>query len=127
MNLNEVIAKQHVGAVGDHLVEVHVALGARAGLPHHQGKVVVELALDHLARGADDRVRPARVDEAELAIGLGCGQLDDAERMHERNRHAVFPNTEILPGALGLRAPIAVGGDLDRTKAVGLDPGGRAA
>ena len=80
----EFAAEQLVGAVGDHLVEVHVGLGAGAGLPDHQRKVIVELALDHLARGADDGAGAARIEQAEFAVGLGGGEFDDAERMDDR-------------------------------------------
>ncbi len=85
--------------------------------------MVVELALDHLARGADDGIGPALVEQAEFNVGLRCGELDDAERMHERDRHAVDADAKILARALGLRPPIAIGGDLDGTKTVGLDAG----
>jgi hypothetical protein len=37
-------AEQLGGAVGDHLVGVHVGLGAGAGLPDDEREVVVELA-----------------------------------------------------------------------------------
>ena len=30
------------GSVADHLVDVHVALGARARLPHYQGEMLVQ-------------------------------------------------------------------------------------
>ena len=66
----ELAAQQFVGAVGDHLVEVHVGLGAGAGLPDHQRKMIVELAVDHLARGADDGAGAALVEQAEFAIGF---------------------------------------------------------
>ena len=69
----ELAAEQLVGAVGDHLVEVHVGLGAGAGLPDHQRKLVVELAVDHLARRADDGAGAARIEQAEFAIGFGRG------------------------------------------------------
>ena len=85
----EFAAEHLVGAVGDHLVEVHVGLGAGAGLPDHQRKVIVELALDHLARGAGDGAGAARIEQAEFPVGLRGGELDDAERMDDRDRHAV--------------------------------------
>ena len=119
----ELAAEQLVGAVGDDLVEVHVALGARAGLPHDKREMIVELALDHLARGADDGVGAALVEQAELEVGLCGRKLDDAERMHERDRHAVDADAEILARAFGLRPPIAIGGDFDGTETVGLDAG----
>ncbi len=80
----EFAAQQLVGAVGDHLVEVHVGLGAGAGLPDHQRKVIVELAFDHLACGADDGAGAARIEQSEFPVGLGGGEFDDAERMDDR-------------------------------------------
>jgi hypothetical protein len=119
----ELAAEQFVGAIGDHLIEVHVGLRAGAGLPDHQRKVIVELAVDHLARGADDGAGAALVEQPEFAIGLCRGKLDDAERMNDADRHPVLADAEILPGTLGLRAPIAIGGNLDRTETVGLQAG----
>jgi hypothetical protein len=50
-------AARHLdGAIGDHLVHVHVALRAAAGLPDAQREVVVELAGGDLIRGADDEI-----------------------------------------------------------------------
>ena len=45
-------AQELVRTVRDHLVDVHVGLGAGAGLPDDQREVVVELAVDHLLSGA---------------------------------------------------------------------------
>ena len=44
-------AGQLDGAVGDHLVGVHVGLGAAAGLPDAQREMVVERSRDHLVGG----------------------------------------------------------------------------
>ena len=82
--------------------------------------MIVELALDHLARGADDGAGAALVEQAEFAIGLRRRKLDDAERVNDRHRHPVLADAEILPGPFGLRAPVAIGGNIDRTEAVGL-------
>ena len=43
--------------------------------------VIVELSFDHLACGADDGAGAARIEKSEFAVGLGGGELDDAERM----------------------------------------------
>ena len=120
----EFAAEHLVRAVGDHLIEVHVGLRAGAGLPHDQREVIVELALDHFARGAGDGPGSARVDQAEFAIGLRRRQFDDAECVHDLDRHAIAADPEVLPRAFGLGAPIAIGGDVDRTEAVGLAAGG---
>ncbi len=44
--------------------------------------------------------------------------------MDERNRHALAADAEILQGALGLRSPEPLGGNLDRAEGVGLGAGG---
>src|SRR5258705_8575957 len=116
----ELAAEQFAGAIGDHLVEIHVGLRAGSGLPDDKGKMIVELALDHLARGADDGAGAALVEQTKFAIGFRRCELDDAERTNDRHRHPVMADTEILPRSLRLRAPVAIGGNLDRTEAVGF-------
>ena len=81
-------AQHLVRAVGDHLVDIHVGLGAGAGLPDHEREMLVELAVDHLLRGGDDRLGAARIERAELEIGFGRGAFDDAEGVDQRQRHA---------------------------------------
>ena len=117
---SQLAAEKLVRAVGDHLVGVHVGLGAGAGLPDREGKMIVELALAHFPGGPDDGAGAARVDEAELAIHLGGDALDEPERMNERLRHALAADPEILERALGLRAPVTVGRHFDRTERVGF-------
>jgi len=106
-------AEKLVGAVGDHLVDVHVGLGAGTGLPHDQGEVLVEPAVDHFLRRLDDRLGATGVEQAKLPIGLGGGAFDDAERVDQRQRHAFGADAEIPPRALGLRAPIGVDRHVD--------------
>ncbi len=79
-DLAAALAAEHlVGAVGDHLVEVHVGLGAGAGLPDHQREMIVELAVDHLLRGADDRSRGcACVEQAERKVHFRRGAASRA-------------------------------------------------
>src|SRR3981081_1728156 len=104
----ELSAEEFVGPIGDHLCWVHFGLGPGAGLPYHQRKMIVELALDHLARRADDGAGATLVDQPEFAIGFGGGQLDDGQRTNDFDRHAVVADPEILPGTLSLSAPIAI-------------------
>ena len=117
-------AAEHLdGAVGDHLVGVHVGLRAGAGLPDDQREMVVELAVDDFLRRLDDRLAELRVEPAELHVGFGRGALDDAERAHDRQRLLFPADLEIAERALRLRAPVAVGRDLDRAERIGLGPG----
>ena len=74
------LAAEHLDrAVGDHLVDVHVGLGARAGLPDDEREMIVELAVDHLVGGGDDRIGQLGGQAAKIAIDFGGGALDDAE------------------------------------------------
>ena len=114
-------AEQLGGAVGEHFVDVHVALRTGAGLPHGERELGIVLARDDFGRGALDRVRFLGVEESERVIGLGSRLLHRRERVDHGERHALGRNAEEAPAALGLRAPQPLGGDLDRPEAVLLD------
>ena len=98
--------------VGDHLVGVHVGLGARAGLPHHQGEVVVQLAVDHVLGGTGDGLGDLRFQIVQLRVGARGRLLDDAQRADHRPGQAFAADGEVDQRALGLRAPVAIGRDL---------------
>jgi len=114
-------AAQHLDrAVRDHLVGVHVRLGARSGLPNHQGKVVVELAVDHFLRRCGDGSPKFGVDVALIDVDQRTGLLDDPQRADDRHRLPFPTDRKVDDGALCLGAPVFVGRHLQRAKAVGL-------
>jgi hypothetical protein len=113
-------AEQLDRAVGDHLVGVHVRLGAGTGLPDGEREIVVELAVDHLARRFGNGHRRVPVQLAEIAIGQRGRLLDDAERADQRQRHRLRADREIHQRAAGLRAPVAVGRHLDFAHRIGF-------
>ena len=119
----ELAAQEFAGAVCDHLVEVHIGLGAGAGLPNHQGKMTVELAVHDLVCRRGDRLRQVLIEAAELEIGQRRSLLDERHGADQRLRHPLVADFEVLPRALGLRAPIAVGRDFDRPERVGFGAG----
>ena len=57
-------AEQLIGPIGDHLVGVHVGLGAGAGLPDHQREMLGQRAVRHLLGGARDGVGETRAPGA---------------------------------------------------------------
>ena len=116
-------AEPLVGAVGDHLVDVHVGLGAGAGLPDDQRELIVEPAVDDLLRRLDDGLGAARVERAKLAIGLRRRALDDGQRADDRKRHELVADAKIVARTLGLRAPVAIGGHFERAERVGFGAG----
>jgi hypothetical protein len=42
----------------------------------------------------DDGAGAARIEQAEFPVGLGGGEFDDAERMDDRDRHAILADLE---------------------------------
>ena len=111
------------GAVRNHLVGIHVRLRARTRLPDDERKMIVELTLDDVLRRFNDRVAELFVELAQSHVGFGRGALDDAEGAHDRCRLPLPTDLEIAEAALGLRAPIAVGGDFDGSERVGFRAG----
>src|SRR5262249_50075173 len=79
------------------------------GVPH---------ALTHLAGGALDGLGARSLDQAELAIHPGGGDLDQSQRVNEASRHRAAGDGEILDGALRLRAVSRGGGHLHFSHAV---------
>jgi hypothetical protein len=108
-------------AIGEHLVHVHVALGARAGLPHHQRELVRPAAREHLVGRGHDGARLLRRDESQALVHRGRGALDPRERFHDLGRHALGGDAEVLEGSLGLGAPQALLRHFDRSEGVPLD------
>ncbi len=108
--------------VGEHLVHVHVGLGAGAGLPDHQGKFVVMLSGDDLVRCLDNGVAFLCVEQAEFDVHHRGGALHQRQRADQFHRHALARNSEVVKAALGLRAPQAVSRDFDLAETVSLHP-----
>ncbi|MNI23493.1 hypothetical protein D3C73_770830 [compost metagenome] len=49
-------AQQLTGTVGQHLIHIHVGLGAGAGLPNRQGELIGMLIRQHFIGGADNGI-----------------------------------------------------------------------
>ena len=116
------LAGQLVGAAGDHLVDVHVALRAAAGLPDPQGELRVMLAGENLIGDLFDQLADLGAEAAVALVDAGGGFFDQAQGVNHRQRHDLLTAGEIAQGALGLGAPVRLGRDLDRPEAVGFNP-----
>ena len=84
-------AQHFDGAVGDHLIGIHVRLRAGAGLPHRQREMRVELALDHFLHRLHDGLADLFVEDAQRHIGFGRGALNHAQA-RARWRRAASPS-----------------------------------
>ena len=116
-------AEQLVGTARDYLVGVHVGLRARAGLPHDEREMIVELSFGHLASRRDDRFGQPRIEQAQPGVDPCRRLLDPAQRMDERQGHAIIADAKVFERALRLRAPQPVGGDFDSAHRVMLGAG----
>ena len=84
---------------------------------HTTVSVKMEQMLYH-TRCVADAVKLTR-----LLVGLCTGALDHAEGADDGDGLFLPTNREIQDRALGLRAPVLVGGNLQRAKAVGFGAG----
>ncbi len=76
-------AQFQVRQIGDHLVGIHVGLGARAGLPDRQREMLVELARCDAGRSLFDGLRQVLRQRAETSIGARRRELLQAEGMDQ--------------------------------------------
>src|SRR5690606_3025124 len=83
----------------------------------------VELAADDLVGGHDDRLGEVRVEPAVGGVHERSGLLHVAVGVVDGLRHAVFADREVDQRPLRLRAPVALGRDLDGAHRVVLDAG----
>ncbi len=112
------VAQQFRGAVGDHLVGVHIRGGARAGLEDIDRELVVVLAGDDLVCGVDDCTGGLRIEKVKIVVCLRGGLLDDAECANEASAEADTRDGEVLDCPLGLGTPVGVGRDLHLAETV---------
>jgi hypothetical protein len=119
-------AQQLAGAVGQHLVDVHVGLRARAGLPHHQRELARVLAGQHLIGGGVDGLGLLGIQQTQRMVDRGRGLLDLRQRGNDLARLLLAADVEVLQRALRLRAPEPVGRNVDGAEGVfpGAWPGG---
>ena len=106
-------AEQFGGAIGEHFVEVHVALRARAGLPHRQGELVRMRTGQHFIGSRNDCPGFFRIEQAQIAINDGAGALGRGQRHDDFVRNALGRNVKKQQRALRLRTPQPVSGNLD--------------
>jgi hypothetical protein len=107
-------------AVGDDLVDVHVALRAAAGLPDAQREMIVEFSGGHLVGGLHDEVGYFRLHLAEVEVDQRARFFQDAKRVDDFQRHAVRADVEMDERPRGLRAVVAVVGHGNLSHAVGF-------
>src|SRR5262245_4657169 len=108
------------GAVGDHLVRIHVVRRAGAGLIDVYDELIAKGAAANFVARPDNRARDARVEPFERFVRFGGGALDENRRDDEICRSAQLADGEVFYGSSGLDAVIGVGGNLEFTERIAL-------
>ncbi len=108
--------------VGDDLVDVHIGLRARAGLPDMHRELSVQRAGDDLVGDlADEAGLPLR-QAAPAAVHRRAGLLHKAVGVINGGGHDVAADVEVGQRPLGLRAPVVAGRDLHLPQRVPFGP-----
>ena len=98
-------ARELAAAVGDHLVHVHVELGAAARHPYMQRKHVVMLAGEDFVARLNNQVVLLIVEPLAGMVRCGSGFLQDGIGGDHLARNEILADTEMLERALGLSTP----------------------
>ena len=76
----------------------------------------------HVGGSGIDGLRNRAIEQLQAGVGTRRGLLHQRQRADESARQWNSADGEILHGALGLRTPERISGDLQLTHAVALDP-----
>ena len=108
------------GAIGNHLVDVHVGVGAGSGLPDDKGEMIVEGAVDHFVGRAADCVGYWAIQQPKLLMDRRHRFFYHTECPEKGTGHPVAADGEIIQGSLGLGAPVPMGRNFHRTEGIRL-------
>ena len=106
-------AEQFTGAVSQHLVHIHIALGAGTGLPDSQRELLGVFSGQYFVSGGDDRPGFLRRQQAKILIDLRRRPLGQREGIYQFPGHFFGRDAEMLQRTLGLGAPEFIGRDVD--------------
>src|SRR5215469_14076801 len=98
-------ASDLTAAVGDHLVYVHVELGAATGHPHMQGEHVMMLAGKDFVTGLSDEFVLLIAQSLTGVVDRRGGFFQNGVSGDHFTRNQVLADAEMLERALGLRTP----------------------
>src|SRR6516162_9030726 len=106
--------------VRDHLVHVHVELGAATSHPNMQRKHVVVLTAYDFVADLDDQLILLVTETLAGVVGVGRSLLEGGIGDNHLPGHEIPANAEMLQGTLSLRTPELVRGHFNHPEAVAL-------
>src|SRR5580704_3163245 len=107
-------------AVRNHLIHVHVELGAAASHPDMQRKHVLMSACENLVAGLNNESVPLVIKLATSMIGIRSGFLQSRIRCDHFARDQILSYAEMFERPLRLCPPQPGARHIDFTEAVGL-------
>src|SRR5262245_19969334 len=113
-------ACQLAASVGNHLVHVHVELGAAASHPDMQGEHIVVLASQDLVTNLDDQPETLIVEPLTVMIGNGSRLLQSRISVDHLAWDQIMTDTEMFERPLSLSTPELISGHLDHAEAISL-------
>jgi hypothetical protein len=114
-------AHQLRATVGQHFVDVHIALRAGTRLPDRQRELARMLAFEDFVGSLHDGGGLVSRQLAQRTVDGGSGALALRHCRNQLRRHALGRDGEVVQRALRLRTPQAVARHVDRAKAVFLN------
>src|SRR6266567_3004190 len=115
--------QQLAGAVGYHLVRIHIGRGSGTRLKNIQDKVAIKLTVDYFLRSLHNSLGDLWINGAKAFIHLRRSLFDLSKRSNKLSREAQIANWKIEYGTVGTCAPIRVCRNLHLTHRVTLDAG----
>ncbi|MPM73750.1 hypothetical protein SDC9_120732 [bioreactor metagenome] len=91
--------------MGDHLVDVHVRLGAGAGLPNRQRKLPVPFPRPDFPTDGGNGVRLLRRQLTAVCVGPGAGLLQAGKSRYNLLGHLLRADFKVFKAPLRLRPP----------------------
>jgi hypothetical protein len=110
------------GEIGDNLVGVHIARGARAGLKDINRKVRIVITRGNRFSGLNNGGGDICIQIAQIAVSFGTGGLNQAKRLNKSPRHWQFADGKVVHRTLGLCAIARRYRHLKLTHAVFFNP-----
>jgi hypothetical protein len=109
------------GAVGQHLVGVHVVRGAGASLVDVDDELIAKASGQHLVGGGGDRAGDRPLEAPEAAVRFSGRFLDEDGCGHQLRRRGQAADRKVLDRPLRLPAVIGAGGYAHLSQRVALD------
>ena len=111
--LTQLAAAQHVGAVGNDFVQIHVGLRAATRLPDDERKLSVQLVRQNLIAGGGNQVALFGGQHTQIGIGKSGGFFQIGKGFNDFVRHGSGrTDFKIIARTLGLRPPVTLGGNV---------------